>query len=110
MVAVGAAVGEEIEERLRLTNREAGKLDEGAIPEHHAALDIGRSGLLDADADIGPQRAVFGLLAHVPRHGRTGAEVEVVGIEAVDPSLRRLGRAVAEGDTAAAHVVLALHS
>ena len=112
VVAVGAAVGEEVEERLRPAHREARKLDERAIPERvegRAAAGGGRRGVLRAEADVGAQRAVFGLLAHVPRDRPADAVVDVVGQVAGEAALaKHAAGAVADGDTAAAHVVLGL--
>ena len=68
-----------------------------------------RRGVLRAEADVGAQRAVFGLLAHVPRDRPADAVVDVVGQVAGEPPLwRHAAGAVADGDTAAARVVLGL--
>ena len=91
VVAVSAAVGEEVEERLRPAHREARKLDERAIPERvegRAAAGGGRRGVLRAEADVGAQRAVFGLLADVPRDRPADAVVDVVGQVAGEAALR----------------------
>ena len=93
VVAVSAAVGEEVEERLRPAHREARKLHERAIPERvarRAAAGRRRRGVLHAEADVGAQRAVFGLLADVPRGHRADAVVDVVGQVAGEPPLRGL--------------------
>ena len=112
MVAVGAAVGEEVEERLRPAHREARKLDERAIPERvegRAAAGGRRRGVLRAEADVAAQRAVFGLLAHVPRDRPADAVVDVVGQVAGEPALwRHAAGAVADGNTAAAGIVFGL--
>ena len=112
VVAVGAAVGEEVEERLRPAHREARKLDERAIPERvegRAAAGGPRRGVLRAEADVGAQRAVFGLLAHVPRDRPADAVVDVVGAVAGPHALWCLAAgAVADGDPAGAHVRLGL--
>ena len=58
--AVSAAVGEDVEERLRPAHREARKLDERAIPERvegRAAAGVIRRGVLRAEADVGAQRS-----------------------------------------------------
>ena len=114
VVAVGAAVGEEVEERLRPAHREARKLDERAVPERvegRAAAGVGRRGVLRAEADVAAQRAVFGLRAHVPRDRSADAVVDVVGQVAGEAALaKHAAGAVADDDTAAAHVVLGLDS
>ena len=111
VVAVGAAVGEEVEERLRPAHREARKLDERAIPERvegRAAAGGRRRGVLRAEADVGAQRAVFGLLAHVPRDRSADAVVDVVGQVAGEPALWRHLRSVAGQDAACAGIVFGL--
>src|SRR6476469_2930208 len=108
VVAVGAAVGEEVEERLRPAHREARKLDERAIPERvegRATAGGPRRGVLRAEADVAAQRAVFGLLTHVPRDRAAYAVLAVVGAGAGEPALRRHGAgAVADDNTAAAGI------
>ena len=111
VVAVGAAVGEEVEERLRPAHREARKLDERAIPERvegRAAAGGRRRGVLRAEADVGAQRAVFGLLADVPRDRPADAVVDVVGQVAGEPPLARHLSARTDRDATGAHVVLGL--
>ncbi len=61
---------------------------------------VGRGGLVDADAEVGPQRAVFGLVAHVDRQRTADPVVDVVGVgrgcsapaEAGSPCRRRRRR------------------
>ena len=61
--------------------------------------------------DVGAQRAVFGLLADVPRDHPADAVVDVVGVDAVEAGLtNHAAGAVAGDDAAAAHVVLGLDS
>ncbi len=68
-------------------------------------------GVLDAEADVGAQRAVFGLLADVPRGHPANTVVDVVGQVAGEATLAKLAAgAVADDDTAAAHVVLGLNT
>jgi hypothetical protein len=112
VVAVRAAVGDEVEERLRPAHREAGELDERAVPERvegRAAAGVCRRGVLRTEADVGPQRAVLGLLADVPRDRTADAVVDVVGVVAGEPARRGLAAgAVADRHAAAAAVVLGL--
>jgi hypothetical protein len=114
VVAVGAAVGEEVEERLRPAHREARKLDERAIPEGSGGgtgTRGGWRGVFNAKPDVGAQRAVLGLLADVPRGHPANTVVDVVGQVAGEAALAKLAAgAVADDDTAAAHVVLGLDS
>ena len=108
MVAVGAIVGEEIEQRLRPAHREPGELHERPIPKPDAGLAIGRGGDLDAEPEVGAQRAVFGLLAHVPRQRGAGTVVDVVGDVAGEAGLRRFGAARADRGSAGAGIVFDL--
>ena len=54
---------------------------------------VRRRGVLRAEADVGAQRAVFGLLADVPRDRPADAVVDVVGQVAGEPPLGRHLRA-----------------
>ena len=114
VVAVSAAVGEEVEERLRPAHREARKLHERAIPERRrgrAAASATGSFVRHAEADVGAQRAVFSLLAHVPRGHRADAVVDVVGRVAGEPALGRLGPGLrADRHATGAGVVLGLNT
>ena len=93
MVVVGAAVGEDVEERLCAADREADELNEGAIPERGTAWCRRRwlpaCRLIHAEADIGAERAVFGLLAHIPGGYRADPVVDIVGQVAGEAALRR---------------------
>ena len=92
-VGVSAAIREHVEERLRTADREAGELDERAIPERSgrgAAAGRRRRGVLPAGADVGPQRAVFGLRAGVERDDAADPVVDVVGQVAGEPALAGL--------------------
>jgi hypothetical protein len=111
VIAVGAAVGDQVEERLRPAHREARELDERAVPERvegRAAAGIRRRGVLGPEPDVGPQRAVLGLLTDVPRDRTADAVVEVVGQVAGEARLSGLGRGVTDRDATGAHVVLGL--
>src|SRR5262245_4119411 len=68
-VGVDAPISEDVEERARPAHREAGELQEGAIPiRRRRRAGAGEAGrvVLGTEADIGTQCAVFGLLAYVP--------------------------------------------
>jgi hypothetical protein len=47
---------------------------------------------LHADAEVGPQRAVLGLVAHIERQRRTDAVIDVVGVDPVVARLRDLAQ------------------
>jgi hypothetical protein len=114
VIAVGAAVGDQVEERLRPAHREARELDERAVPERvegGATAGGRRRGVLRTEADVGAQRAVFGLLAHVPGDRAADAVVDVVGVDAVEAGDAKHAAGVVAGhDAAAARVVLGLDS
>ena len=113
VVAVGAVVGEEIEERLRAAQRESGELHERPIPkrsEGRACARVRRRGVLRAEAEVGAQGTEFGLLAHVPRQRGTNTVVDIVGDVAGEAGLRRLGRARADRGSAGAGIVFGLHT
>jgi hypothetical protein len=114
VIAVGAAVGHQVEERLRPTHRETGELDERAVPERvegRAAAGVGGRCVLRAEADVRPQRAVLGLLADVPRDRTADAIVDVVGPVAGEHALSELAAGVvADRHAAAAAIVLGLDS
>jgi hypothetical protein len=112
VIAVGAAVGDQVEERLGAAHREARELDEGAVPERvegGATAGGRRRGVLRPEADVGAQRAVLGLLADVPGDRAADAVVDVVGEVAGEAALaEHAAGVVADDDAAAAHVVLGL--
>jgi hypothetical protein len=64
--------------------------------------------VLRAEADVGAQRAVFGLLADVKRHQRPDAVVDIVGDVARKSRLAVLDRVGTGRDAAVARVVLGL--
>ena len=73
--------------------------------EGGAAAGVRRRGVLRAEADVGAQRAVFGLLADVPRDHPADAVVDVVGQVAGEAALAGLAAgAVADDDTAGAQL------
>ena len=87
-VGVGTTVGEEVEERLTATDREARELNERAIPVGQAVVRrtvVARRGartnearrrLVPAGADVRPQGAVVGLRARIQRHDGASRPVD----------------------------------
>src|SRR5262245_55664951 len=100
VVAVAGAVGDEGEGRLGPAHGEARELQEHAIPERGEGCTpagVGRGLVRLAEAYVGAQRAVFSLLAYVPRDRRADAVVDVVGGVTGKSRLRRHAAGVEAG-------------
>ena len=119
-VGVGTTVGEDIEERLAATDREARELNERAIPVGQAVVrrtgvagrgartNEARRRLVPAGADVRPQGAVVGLGACIQRHDGASRPVDVVGVDPVKLGLRE-SAAGAKGLAARAPLIRSAH-